>query len=308
MPGQNLLTYRTRLRLLLDQGAYDTDPSTNAPDTLLFDLLNEAQVFIQDRLQLVLKSDETVDLTASTATYDIPIGVLGTKITKIDWLNSNSEWQSLTQVPYERIQDGTNDSNGTPTQWAFVSHSPRQIALYPTPDTTTSDALRIAYIGQATPLTRIYQPASSVFTAGFTNASTAVTFSGAVLSTDVVAGDEIGAVTVANQLPVRWYTVFSFTQGTPSTAVLAENFAQADSAMATFASAQVSDIETNYPGKLREAMLLLAASKWYQGSNLAQSEQLEARAMGIIGSFSRDDDNVLLPGDQPAFDTSFLRS
>lgn len=309
MPGQNLLTYRTRLRLLLDGGAYDSAASVNAPDPLLFELLNESQAFIQDKLQLVVVSDETVDLVASTAVYDIPLGVLGTKITQIDWLNASSEWQSLVQVPYSAIQDGTDVSNGTPTQWAVVAHSTRQIALFPTPDTTTSNALRIAYIGQATPLTRVYQPSSSTFTAAVTNASTAVTFSGQVVATNIVAGDEFGVVPADNQLPFQWYTVSSFTEASPSTMVLkGDGYAQITAGTATFVTAQVSDLETNFPGKLREAMILLAASKWYLGSNLAQSQEFEARAMGIIATFSRDDNFVLLPGDRPTLDTSFLRS
>lgn len=300
--GYNLMTYRARWLRLIEPGrAYLYGPSAANYDADFLASINEAQDWITDRIGMLRERDATTDVVASTRDYAVPDGLFGGRIESVERLDDNGDWQRLDLVAWTEIADGNEDA-GTPVKWAPDPTNLRQIRLYPVPDTAQTNGLRFLFNPAPTRLERLYEPS---VTASVTNGATAVTLSGSPDTTLFQANDEFGLLpttqsdgsTVSGVPPRRWYQIESVTD---TAVVLSEAYTGATASGQSWVSGQVPDFERLYPGKLRAALVYLAASISLETTDPNLADRWRMRAYSELAEFRRDDMDAAPAGKRQA--------
>ena len=319
--GYNLQTYKDWF-LHLTTEVYKSGSNVRVTDALFYHLINEAQRFVQDELEIVRSRDVTTDVEAGTSTYSIPKSEIsegrpipnwpmGTKFYEVSFLDSSGNWRKLERVEWP-ITDETD--TGTPTQWAYRRISAgREIDVYPVPDTSQTDGLRFYYAGLPEPLTRIYNPpivGTHSRTISVTTGTYDMTPSGALIPLyHQYAQDEIGVKQnvqsdgegVTDESPQRWYEIASWITVSPYTVTLSEKYVDPtveEADLNGLIIAQVPDFELLYPGKFGMMLPTYAAALFFQASAPEKAASLFVSAMAQFGRFRHDEADMRPPGRQ----------
>jgi len=303
--GYNVATYKADLLFLLE-GAHSSNSSYSYTDAHIYRALNMAQDDVQFEYKVLQGVDITTDVVGGTSAYYLPSNIFGTGVVSVGLMNTSGNYVPLPRIGTEealRLYDpyGATAGSGDAEAWALAPGNPRQIMLFPTPATSQTGGLFIRYNAIPTPLYRMWRP--SDYTIEGTHGDITLTFSSIPPDNQVIATDEIGVIpttqadgtTVSDALPVRWYKVQSLLN---DVATLGEAFEGCSAA--AFVTAQVSDLEQRFPGKMREALVLLAAARLRESESPQQAAQFRDRAAVLLSAGLLDEDSTILPGRRQA--------
>lgn len=289
MSRYNLHTLKQHMLYLLEQ-RFGPEASQGYPEVQLFDALNRAQDMAQDRLRWAREfSTSTVDLTADTYVYDLPVDVLGTAITEVRVLDDDGEtWSDpLTRLTPGQMRDndyldpGTPSRSGEPERWTLDEANGRLI-LSPTPDYSESSGLWMRYQARPTPLFRLYAPSDE--TAAVTAGSTSATLS-ADPGSSVAVGDAIGVIATTQsdgtnnpaRTPLVWHGISAIS----GTSVTLDSVALQTVTASAYVTAQVPWLEQLRPGRLGYSLAQMAVAELLLQRAPDFAETLRRTALGV---------------------------
>ena len=298
----NLFTYKQRFLFSLED-SYKARSSATFTDPMIFAFLNEAQLLCQEELHWIKALSTAVTMTAGTDVYDVPVGVMGAKIDKVEILDTSGEWGDLDHVAHYTPSIDTSDRD-EPTEWAWHPTTANSVIIYPVPDRTATSTLRFTTASLPTQLSRIWR--QTTITAAMTNDSTAVTLSASGSAVNIRAGDHLGVVpttggdgtTLSSEGPIVWYEISTF-DGTTGI-VLTEVYDAAAAATASIVVAQVSDFEKRYPGKLGHILTDLAVALSFEHTAPDMSARMMQKGMSRLMSLKDDRVGAIPKGRQQA--------
>jgi hypothetical protein len=268
--GYNLQTLKDHFLKLLEL-RFSLEGSVRWSDAEIFRALNEAQRVFQERLWLntIFVS---LPLEAGVDAYDLPAAMLGHQLGQV----MTSGGLEVRRFPF---------NPGDPPEIGFsVRPYDRRLVVYPTP--SQAAAITLEYSAIPSPLYRLWMP--SDVTVSLTAGSAVVQVSGA-LSALLAAGDEFGLVfdySGEDQSPSFWFAVESVDRDA-NTITLSEDPGLTLSAQA-FLTAQVSDFERLWPGKLGYALADYAAGWTIRTQDPEKAAGLMSLALSVLDSFSPD--------------------
>lgn len=309
MPGYNLQTYIDYFNQQVSQFQGKLSNPTSGPSSLIMSYLHESFRAIQAKTGIQVGRTATGSLVSGTSAYDIPAKVLGRQIDTVQVATSTSVSYSAGYDGLRTLRRKTmewmrtslelnNPTTGDPVYWAISDSDQRQIVIYPPPNYSTSaGGIVFAYRPQVTRLRRAYQSSVDSITASCTQAGVTITISSATPTTAgtkrIYAGDEIGIVTTSepdggtdsNITPSQWYPIDSVS-GTTITLDSAFPYDDITASSLNFVTAQVSELETAFPGGLGW-LPVYGALAFHYG---ARGEQDLAKTFG--GMFDSGLDNL----------------
>jgi len=288
--GNNLQAWKDVFLYLIRKGWSRSSDARNT-DSLVFYYLNQAQSAFQNALQAQVEVSTSISVAAGDYDYDLPEGC--EEIQNVRFRESGGTEYSplLTEKPSALAIDhygvlSASPTRDAPTHWCLDPGDPRVFWLMPAP--STAGTLRIEYLGAPRTLFRIFNQSTITADMSYGTALQVEVSNALTENEDIAVDDEFGILPTTNtntdgstvatpESPRRWYRIASIESSTAFT--LAEAHPDTSSATARFITAQVSDLERNWPGKFGTALVEYAAAECLKGREPRLAAQLAQGAM-----------------------------